>query len=336
MLPQLVLSTQLTPGMTVEKGAGRQKCMEFGVNLPTMAFGDHTFSLAELVSSAETAEHLGFTTLCANDHLIYSRPWLDNLIALASVLTHTRRITLMTTAALPVVRGPAPLAKALAALDVLSGGRLVVGVSPGSSARDYALAGIAFEERWKRFDETVQLLRCLLGPDAPPFSGHFSSSELTRLEPFPVQESGPPIWIGSWGSDVGLRRVARLGDGWLASAFHITPESFADGLARLHVFLEQVGKEPDDFPHALGTMFLYLTDDQRRAEEVLGELLSPIMGRPVELVRERVLVGSANECVEKLAKLQAAGVRKVFLWPVADDAVQLAKFHEEVLPQLPQ
>ncbi len=60
------------------------------------------------------------------------------------------------------------------------------------------------------------------------------------------------------------------------------------------------------------------------------------MGPPVELVRERVLVGPVNECVEKLAKLQAAGVRKVFLWPVGDDAVQLTKFHEEVLPQLPQ
>lgn len=113
--------------------------MEFGVHLPTMAFEEHTFSLAALVHSAETAERLGFTTLCANDHLIYSRPWLDSLIALASVLTRTHRITLMTTAALPVVRGPAPLAKALAALDVLSGGRLVVGVSPGSSAREQQL-----------------------------------------------------------------------------------------------------------------------------------------------------------------------------------------------------
>jgi alkanesulfonate monooxygenase SsuD/methylene tetrahydromethanopterin reductase-like flavin-dependent oxidoreductase (luciferase family) len=301
-----------------------------------MAFGEHRFSLADLVSSAETAERLGFTTLCANDHLIYSRPFLDGLIALASILSCTHRITLMTTAALPVVRGPAALAKALAALDILSGGRLVVGVSPGSSARDYALAGIAFEERWKRFDETVQILRCLLCPDAPPFSGHFYAWEMTRLEPFPVQESGPPIWIGSWGSDAGLRRVARLGDGWLASAFQITPESFADGLARLHVFLERVGKEPEAFPHALGTMFLYLTDDRRRAEEVLSKLLSPILGHPVEHLHERVLVGPANECVEKLAKLQAAGVRKVFLWPVADDAVQLAKFHEEVLPQLPQ
>ncbi len=309
--------------------------MEFGVHLPTMAFGEHAFSLTDLVSSAKTAERLGFTTLCANDHLIYSRPWLDSLIALASVLTSTHRITLMTTAALPVVRGPAALAKALAALDILSGGRLVVGVAPGSTARDYALAGIAFEERWKRFDEAVQMLRSLLNPDAPPYSGHFYAWEHTRLEPLPVQQSGPPIWVGSWGSDAGLRRVARLGDGWLGSAFHITPESFAEGLARLQVFLKQAGKDPDAFPHALGTMFLYLTNDQRKAGEVLAELLSPAMGRPAEFVRERVLVGSANECIEKLAKLQAVGVRKVFLWPVAGNAEQLEKFHQEVLPQLP-
>ncbi|GAC1314737.1 MAG: hypothetical protein NVSMB27_50100 [Ktedonobacteraceae bacterium] len=134
------------------------------------------------------------------------------------------------------------MAKALAALDVLSGERLVVGVSPGSSARDYAPAGIAFEERWKRFDEAVQSLRCLLCPDAPPFSSHFYAWEMTQLEPFPIQESGLPIWIGSWGSDAGLRRVARLGDGWLASALHISPESFADGLARLRVFLSATSR----------------------------------------------------------------------------------------------
>src|SRR5260370_16628221 len=129
-----------------EKGAGRQERMEFGVHLPIMAFEEHIFSLAALVRSAETAERLGFTTLCANDHLIYSHPWLDSLIALASVLTRTHRITLMTTAALPVVRGPVPLAKPLAALDVLSEGRLVVGVTPGSSALDYPLPGIAFQD----------------------------------------------------------------------------------------------------------------------------------------------------------------------------------------------
>src|SRR5258708_30734053 len=120
----------------------------------------------------------------------------------------------MPAAALTVLRVPAPLAKTLAALDVLSGGPLVDGVSPGSSARDYALAGIAFEERWKRFDEAVQLLRCLLCPDAPSFSGHFYAWERTRLEPLPGQEPGPAIWIGSWGPDARSGRGGRLRDGW--------------------------------------------------------------------------------------------------------------------------
>ena len=309
--------------------------MEFGVHLPLLAFRGQTFSLSRLVDYAETAERLGFTTLCANDHLIATRPWLDSITALAAILTKTSRMTLMTTVALPVVRGPVPLAKSLAALDVLSGGRLIAGVGPGSLPQDYALVGIAFEERWKRFDEAIQLLRSLLQHDVPPFRGQFYAGDSTRLEPFPVQESGLPIWIGSWGSEAGLRRVARLGDGWLASAYHVTPASFVDALARLYQHLHQAGREPEHFPHALGSMFFYLTGDRRQAEEILVEVVSPTLGRPVELLRERLPIGTPAECAEKLAKLQAAGVRKVFLWPVEDETGQLARFHEQVLPQLP-
>ena len=310
--------------------------MEFGVHLPLVAFRGQAFSLSRLVDYAEMAEQLGFTTLCTNDHLTFSRPWLDSVTALAAILTTTHHMTLMTTVALPVVRGPVPLAKSLAALDVLSGGRLIAGVGPGSLPQDYALVGIAFEERWKRFEEATQLLRSLLQRDAPPFSGQFYASEATRLEPFPAQELGVPIWIGSWGSEAGLRRVARLGDGWLASAYHVTPASFADALARLNHSLHQVGREPERFPHALGSMFYYLTEDRRLAEELLVEVVSPTLGRPVELLRERLLIGTPAECADKLLKLQAAGVRKVFLWPVADEMDQLARFHEQVLPQLPR
>lgn len=144
---------------------------------------------------------------------------------------------------MPVVRGPVPLAKSLAVLDVLSGGRLIAGVGPGSLPQDYALVGIAFEERWKRFDEAIQLLRSLLQHDVPPFRGQFYAGDSTRLEPFPVQEPGVPMWIGSWGSEAGLRRVARLGDGWLASAYHVTPASFVDALARLYQHLHQAGRQ---------------------------------------------------------------------------------------------
>jgi len=234
-----------------------------------------------------------------------------------------------------VVRGPVPLAKALAALDVLSGGRLIAGVGPGSLPQDYALVGIAFEERWKRFDEAIQLLRSLLQQDVPAFRGQFYAGDSTRLEPFPVQEPGVPIWIGSWGSEAGLRRVARLGDGWLASAYHVAPASFVDALARLQRHLRQVGREPERFPHALGSMFYYLTEDRRQAEELLVEVVSPTLGRSVELLRERLLIGTPAECAEKLTRLQTAGVQKVFLWPVEDETNQLVRFHEQVLPQLP-
>jgi len=84
--------------------------MEFGVHLPLLAFRGQAFSLSRLVDYAEAAQQLGFTTLCANDHLTFSRPWLDSLTALASLLTKTPHMTLMTTVALPVVRGPVPLA----------------------------------------------------------------------------------------------------------------------------------------------------------------------------------------------------------------------------------
>jgi probable F420-dependent oxidoreductase len=310
--------------------------MEFGVHLPLLAFRGQAFSLSRLVDYADAAEQLGFTTLCANDHLTFSRPWLDSLTALASILTKTPHMTLMTTVALAVVRGPVPLAKSLAALDILSSGRLIAGVGPGSLPQDYALAGIAFEERWKRFEEAIQLLRRLLKRDASPFSGRFYAEASTPLEPFPAQEPGVPIWIGSWGSEAGLRRVARLGDGWLASAYHVTPTSFADALARLHQSLHQVGREKAGFPHALGSMFFYVTEDRRQAEELLVEVLSPTLNRPVEQLLERLPIGTAAECAEKLHKLQAAGVQRVFLWPIADEVSQLARFHEQVLPQLPQ
>src|SRR6516225_6285029 len=167
--------------------------MEFGVHLPLLAFRRQGFSLSHLVKYVETAEQLGFTTLCANDHLIASRPWLDSVTALAAILTRAPHMTLMTTVVLPVVRGPVVLAKSLAALDVLSGGRLIAGVGPGSSPDDYALVGIAFEERWKRLEEAIQLLRSLLQRNASPFTSQYYTQPSTPLEPFPAQEPGVPI-----------------------------------------------------------------------------------------------------------------------------------------------
>lgn len=292
--------------------------------------GRQNWTLQRLLEYAQTAERLGFRALSANDHLVFVRPWLDGPTALAAVLGRTGQMTLATTVTLPVVRGPVALAKSLSAIDLLSGGRLVVGVGPGSSAGDYAAVGVPFEERWKRLDEAVQALRALWRAEGPPFRGEFYSTEGVTLEPHPAQRPGPPIWIGSWGSDAGLRRVARLGDGWLASAYNTTPEAFAAARSKLADYLQGAGREPNRFPNAIATMFFYVTEERAAAERIVRDVLSPTLGRPEVDLRQRLLVGSAEECARKLAAYRAAGAQRVFLWPVEDELRQLAAFQERV------
>jgi probable F420-dependent oxidoreductase len=306
--------------------------MDYGAHLPLIALDGHPWTLHRLLEYTEIAERVGFEALSANDHLVFPRPWLDGPAALAAVLARTGRMALATTVALPVVRGPVALAKSLAAIDLLSGGRLVVGVGPGSSARDYAAVGVPFEERWKRLDEAVQVLRALWLGEGPPFRGEFYSTEGLTLEPHPAQRPGPPIWIGSWGSEAGLRRVARLGDGWLASAYNTTPEAFAAARRRLAEHLHALGKDPERFPNAIATMFFHVTEERATSERIVREVLSPTLGRPEEELQERLLVGPAEECAQKLAAYRAAGANRIYLWPVEDELGQLATFQERVAP----
>lgn len=299
-----------------------------------MDFGAHPYTLRHLVEYTDRAAALGFAALAANDHMLFSVPWLDGPTALAAVLSHSGDMTLATTVSLPVIRGPVPLAKTLAAIDRLSGGRLVAGVGPGSSPRDYEAVGVDFSERWARLDEAIQALRALLRRDAAPFVGRFYTTEGNTLEPRPEGADGPPIWVGSWGSDAGLRRTARLGDGWLASAYNTTPALFADAWAQLRHLLHDHGKDPETFPNALATMWFYITDDPEEADRVMRQRLVPTIQRPEELLRERLPVGPAESFAEKLSEFGSAGVQRVHVWPIADEAHQLELFWETVRPMV--
>lgn len=303
--------------------------VKFGVHLPLMDFGGQRYDVEHLVEYVETATSLGFDAIAANDHMVFTAPWLDGPTALASVVSCSGDAELFTTVANPVVRGPVALAKVLAGLDLLSGGRLVAALGPGSSQRDYASVGVPFQERWPRFDETVRAMRALLS--GLPFEGRFYSVE-DRLEPLPARPDGPPLWVGSWGSDVGLRRAVRLGDGWLASAYNTTPEQFADAWRRVEHLLEEWGRDRAGFANGLATMWFHV--DDRLAGQVLDERLAPVMHRPPEQLRERLPFGSAEAVAEKLAAFRDAGVQRVFLWPVVDEVEQLRRFSADVMPML--
>ncbi len=168
--------------------------------------------------------------------------------------------------------------------------------------------------------------------DTAAHRGEFYSTQGLALEPYPAQRPGPPIWIGSWGSQAGLGRVARLGDGWLASAYNTTPEAFAAARRTLAERLRAIGRDPDRFPNAIATMFFYVTEERAVSERIVREVLSPTLKRPQEELRERLLVGPAEECAEKLAAYRAAGANRIFLWPVEDELRQLATFRERVAP----
>lgn len=289
--------------------------MKLGAHLPLIDFDGSPVGPSMMRRYVDAAGDNGFSAITANDHLVFQRPWLDGIVTLASVLERSGDLTLATTVALPVIRGPAALAKAASALQILSGDRFVLGVGPGSSVADYDLVTVPFEERWPRFDKAVRVLR----------------SALSELEPVPSRPV--PVWIGSWGSAAGLRRVARLGDGWLASAYNTTPEQLAAGRDSLHAALRAVDREDASFPIGLATMWTYLTNRKAEAQSKLDALGAMLKRDPATLA-DQVLIGDAEACLAKLASYADAGVGTAFLWPVGDPVTQLEHLGAEVVPHL--
>ena len=285
--------------------------MELGLHLPLMELGDEGQSFARLASAVDAARECGFAAVSANDHFVFQTPWLDGATALAAVIERSGAMDLATTVANVALRGPVPLAKTLAALDVLSDGRVIAGVGPGSSQRDYDAIGVPFEERWQRFDESAAILRSLLQDDPP------------ELEPAPRRVGGIPLWIGSWGSAAGLRRVARLGDGWLASAYNTTPDGFTAARQSLSEQLAADGKDPDRFPNALATMWTWITEDAGDADRVLREVLAPMLRRDPDLLSDQLCIGSAAHCAELLSRYAQAGCERVYLWPLGAEPHQI-------------
>ena len=302
--------------------------MRFGVHLPQMDLGSPRWSAEALVEYVEQATTLGFEAVCANDHSVFSTPWLDGPSALAAVVASSGTARLVTSVANPVVRGPVALAKTLAGLDVMSGGRVIAGLGPGSSARDYATVGVDFDERWTRFEDALRAMRWTL--HGSPYEGRYYTCPEV-LEPAPVQDGGIPLWVASWGSDRGLRRAARWGDGWLASAYNTTPEAFDTAWRSMPARLEAEGRQDVDFANGLATMWFHIDE---RADSVLEQRLAPVMNRSVDELRDRLAFGPAVEVVGKLGAFRDAGLQWLFVWPVGDELEQLHRFSEQVMPAL--
>jgi alkanesulfonate monooxygenase SsuD/methylene tetrahydromethanopterin reductase-like flavin-dependent oxidoreductase (luciferase family) len=295
-----------------------------------MGFDGNQPTKEQIISLAQYAEALGYDSLSVNDHIVFHTSWLDALSTLSAVAASTTRILIGTSILNIVVRNPVVCAKALAAIDILSCGRLFAGVGPGSYRGDYDACGIDFSERWPRFSEALEILVMLLSSDnSRPFDykGKYYTLKDVLLTPKPVQKPHPPIYVGSWGSDIGLKRVAKYSNGWMASAYNITPAKFKEKWNFLLAYRKSLGKkEEEPFDNSVMTMFGYIHDDKDKVREVVKEMLSPALRRPAEDLEQVLLFGSLDECLRKIRNLVDAGVKRIHFWPVLDYEDQISKF----------
>ena len=297
-----------------------------------MGFSDYGSTNDRIISLAQHAEALGYDSLSVNDHIVFHTSWLDALTTLSAVASSTKRILIGTSILNIVVRNPVVCAKALAAIDILSSGRLFAGVGPGSHRGDYDACGMDFSERWPRFSEALQIFVMLLSSNntskSIDYKGKYYTLRDIILLPKPVQKPHPPIYVGSWGSEVGLKRLAKYSNGWMASAYNITPTKFKEKWNFLLAYRKSLGKDEEDelFDNSVMSMFGYIDDDKDRVHKVVREILAPALRRPAEDLEQMLLFGSLDKCLRKIRNFVDAGVNRIHFWPVLDYEDQIRIF----------
>jgi probable F420-dependent oxidoreductase len=215
--------------------------MKFGLFGINMRPCDNPATAARVARAAEEA---GFDSLWTGEHIVLADPqtppspmppevpFVDSAVALACAAGHTKSIKLATGIIILPQRNPVVLAKSLASVDVVSGGRLICGFGIGSLALEYASLGVPFEHKGKRAEEYIGAMRALWMMEKPEFHGQFVSFSGVRAEPRPPQKPCPPIIFGG-NSKYAFSRTARLGDGWFG--FALDPDrtaNYIDGIRR--------------------------------------------------------------------------------------------------------
>lgn len=317
--------------------------MEFGFALP----GRGPLATPDiLLKIAARAEALRYASLFVTDHVVLPRStarsvypyspggqfpggtrqdYLEPLVLLGYLARATRRIRLGTSVLVVPYRHPLVTAKMLATLDVLAGGRLILGAGTGWLREEFeALGTPPFEARGRVTDEYLRLMRAAWTTDPVAFAGDYLRVEDVHLLPKPRQAGGIPVWIGGH-TPAALRRAGTLGDGWhplgLRPPAGLAPDEYAARAKEVRRWAQQAGRNPDDV--AL-TFRAPMEVRPRRARAPGGD-------RPL-------LQGTADEVAADLRRYQAAGVSHVVFDHIRPDlrAVldNMARFAEDVRPRL--
>jgi len=309
---------------------------QFGLALRNFVGPGEVPDVSGLYAYAQRAEALGFESVWAWDHILLgvepSFPILDSVTMLGALAARTTRIKLGTGVLVLPLRNPVVAAKALGSLDVISGGRLILGVAAGWYAREFDAVGVPFKQRGRQFERNLDILMRLWAEERVTLRVDEFNLREAVMVPRPAQRPRPPVLIGGY-VDAVLRRVATMSDGWLT--YFYTPESFTRNWEKVKAFAREAGRDPstltatNQLAISVGTSRAETTADMRRWLSTEWDTAAWS-----ESTIEHAIHGSPAECVEQLRAHVATGVDRIILIPYRYQPEQMERIAQEVLPAL--
>jgi alkanesulfonate monooxygenase len=308
----------------------------FGLAIKNFVGPTETPDIDALYAYAQRAEALGFESLWAWDHVILgvepSFPILDAVGTLTAIAARTSRIKLGTGVLVLPLRNPTVAAKALGTLDVISKGRLILGVAAGWYAREFDAVGVPFKRRGRLFERNLDILARLWTEDRVTLQVDEHNLREAVMRPRPFQKPRPPILIGGY-VDAVLRRVATTGDGWLT--YFYTPESYRRSWDKIVRFAREAGRDPKTLS-GTNQLAIYVGASRAATEAPMRRWLETEWDVAAwsESTIEHAIRGSADECVEQLRPHIESGVDRLVLIPYRYEPEQVELIARDVVPRL--
>lgn len=278
-------------------------------------------------------EQMGYDSLWVSEHILFYGPILEAVPQLGALAALTQRATLGTAIFLLPLRHPTIVAKSFSTLDVISNGRIVLGIGVGGEfPKEFEATGVPVNERGPRSNEAIRVMKRLWTEENVTHEGRFFRFSGATMAPKPVQPGGPPIVVAGR-SDAAVKRAATLGDGYMPYLF--TPDRYRSAADTIRQQREAAGRSLDGF-HWVLYQFTALADSHDEAHRRAVVRLSRQYNQDFEQLVDRYCVlGTAEQCAERLTQFVQAGARHIILVPICpeDELMQhLEAYQRDVLP----
>lgn len=304
--------------------------MRFAIAIPQF-FADGEFDPEEFRNYCVGVEQLGFDSAWTQEQVLGASPQLSPAEVMTYAAACTQRLRLGCAVFVSTLHSPVHLAKSMATLDQLSGGRVDVGVGTGGKVRPFAAFGLSADRYVARFSEGVELMKALWTQDRVTFDGEFWQLQDAAMEPKPVQKPYPPLWFGANGERA-LRRAVQLGDGFFGAGSAPTAK-FAEQVQIVRAALAESGRDAADFPIAK-RVYIAVDDNAARALDRINAGLERLYGRRVAAIEAAAIAGGPAHCAAEVAKVSEAGAELILFTTLFDQAQQAARLADEVIPRL--